>query len=134
MVKNPPTMWATWVRSLGWEDPLEQGMATHSSILAWRIPWTEELGRLWSWSQQRDTTERLNAFTFISFSWSTCPSCPSLNLADLPMPTSILRSGVFSSRKPTRWLGMGPPGLLLLPGLPQVWTSTLPFQPHCYRR
>ena len=37
-VKNPPAMWETWVRSLGWEDPLEEGMATHFSILAWRIP------------------------------------------------------------------------------------------------
>ena len=41
-VKNPPAMRETWVRSLGWEDPLEEGVATHSSILAWRIPWTEE--------------------------------------------------------------------------------------------
>ena len=38
MVKNLPAMWETWVRPLGWEDPLEEGMATHSSILAWRIP------------------------------------------------------------------------------------------------
>ena len=38
MVKNLPAMWETWVRSPGWEDPLEEGMATHSSILAWRIP------------------------------------------------------------------------------------------------
>ena len=38
MVKNSLAMWKTWVRSLGWEDPLEEGMATHSSILAWRIP------------------------------------------------------------------------------------------------
>ena len=38
LVKNPPAMWETWVRSLGWEDPLEEGMVTHSSILAWRIP------------------------------------------------------------------------------------------------
>ena len=37
MVKNPPAIWETWVRSLGWEDPLEEGIATHSSILAWRI-------------------------------------------------------------------------------------------------
>ena len=37
-VKNPPAIWETWVRSLDWEDPLEEGMATHSSILAWRIP------------------------------------------------------------------------------------------------
>ena len=45
MVKNLPAMLETWVPSLGQEDPLEKGMATHSSILAWRIPWTEEQGR-----------------------------------------------------------------------------------------
>ena len=39
LVKNPPAIWETWVLSLGWEDPLEKGKATHSSILAWRIPW-----------------------------------------------------------------------------------------------
>ena len=48
MVKAPPAMLETWVQSLGWEDPLEEGMATHSSILAWRIPWTEEPGGLQS--------------------------------------------------------------------------------------
>ena len=47
-VKNPPAMWETWVRSLGWEDPLEKGPATHSRMLAWRIPWTEEPGGLQS--------------------------------------------------------------------------------------
>ena len=49
VVKNPPAMQEpqeTWVRSLGQEDPLGEGMATHSSVLAWRIPWTEESGRL----------------------------------------------------------------------------------------
>ena len=46
MVKNLPAMWETWVPSLGWEDLLEKGMETHSSILAMRIPWTEETGRL----------------------------------------------------------------------------------------
>ena len=40
LVNNPPAMWKTWVRSLGWEDPLEKGKAAHSSILDWRIPWT----------------------------------------------------------------------------------------------
>ena len=45
-VKNLPAMWDTWVLSLGWEDLLEKGMATYVSILAWRIPWTEEPGRL----------------------------------------------------------------------------------------
>ena len=53
MVKNPPAMQETRVRSLGQEDPLEKGMATHSSILAWRIPWTEETGRLLFMGSQR---------------------------------------------------------------------------------
>ena len=52
-VKNLPAMQETWVRSLGWEDPLEKGKATYSSILAWRIPWTEEPGRLQSMGSQR---------------------------------------------------------------------------------
>ena len=52
-VKNLPPMQETQVRSLGQEDPLEEGMATHSSILAWRIPWTEEPGRLQSIGSQR---------------------------------------------------------------------------------
>ena len=47
-VKNLPARQETWVQFLGWEDPLEKGMATHSSILAWRIPWTEESGGLQS--------------------------------------------------------------------------------------
>ena len=46
LVKNPPAMWGTWVRSLGWEDPLEKGKATHSSILAWRSPWTVQTVRV----------------------------------------------------------------------------------------
>ena len=55
MVKNLPAMQETWVGSLslGWEDPLEKGMATHSSILAWRIPWTMEPGGLQSMGSQR---------------------------------------------------------------------------------
>ena len=52
-VKNLPEMQETQVRSLGWEDPLEKGMATHSSILAWRIPWIEEPGRPQSMGSQR---------------------------------------------------------------------------------
>ena len=46
LLKKLPAMWETWVQSLGWKDPLEKKKATHSSILAWRIPRTEELGRL----------------------------------------------------------------------------------------
>ena len=53
MVKHLPTMWDAQVRSLGWEDPLEKEMATRSSILAWKIPWTEDPGRLQSMGSQR---------------------------------------------------------------------------------
>ena len=52
LVKNPPAMQETWVQSLGWEDPLEEGLATHSSILAWRIPMAEESGGLLSMGSQ----------------------------------------------------------------------------------
>ena len=59
-VKHLPTMQETQIRSLGQEDPLEKGMATHSSILAWRIPWTEEPGGLSPWGcKESDITERL---------------------------------------------------------------------------
>ena len=53
LVKNLPVVQETWVQSLGWEDPLEKEMATHSRILAWRIPWTEEPGRLQNLGLQR---------------------------------------------------------------------------------
>ena len=53
MVKNPPTVQETWVPSLVREGPLEKGMATHFSILAWKVPWTEEPGRLQSMGSQR---------------------------------------------------------------------------------
>ena len=53
MVKNVPAMRETWIQSLGQDDPLEEGMATHSSILAWRIPWTQEPGGLQSMWKQR---------------------------------------------------------------------------------
>ena len=54
-VKNPPAVWETWVRSLGWEDLLQESMAPHSSILAWRITWTEEPGGLQSIGSQSRT-------------------------------------------------------------------------------
>ena len=58
IVKNLPAVWETWLRSLGWEDPLEKEMATHSSILAWRIPWTEQPSGLQSIGYKgSDTTE-----------------------------------------------------------------------------
>ena len=61
MVKNPPAKQETWVRSLDQEDPLEKEITTHSSSLAWEIPWTEELGGLQSMGwQESDTTEQQN--------------------------------------------------------------------------
>ena len=62
MVKNLPAMQETQIQSLGQEDPLEKGMATHSSILAWRFPWIEEPGRLWG-CKVLDTTEQLSVHT-----------------------------------------------------------------------
>ena len=61
MVKRLPAIWETWVQSLGREDLLEEEMATHSSILAWKIPWTEEPGRLQSMGSQSHT--QLSDFT-----------------------------------------------------------------------
>ena len=56
MVKNPPAMQETWVGSLGQEDPLEKEMGTHARILAWKIPWMEELGGLQSMGLQKNQT------------------------------------------------------------------------------
>ena len=64
MVKNPPAIQETWVQPLGREDPLEKEMATHSSTLAWRIPRTEEPGRLQS-MQELDMTEQLSTLAYL---------------------------------------------------------------------
>ena len=68
MVKNPPAMWETWVWSLSREDPLEEGMATHSSILAWRIPWTENRGGLQSTRVTKSRT-RLKGVAMRDWIW-----------------------------------------------------------------
>ena len=71
MIKCLPTMQETWVRSLGQEDALDKGMATHSIILAWRIPWTEEPGGLqppWG-CKESDTAERLHMHNSIFMSF-----------------------------------------------------------------
>ena len=68
-VKNLLAMQETWLQSLDWEDPLEKGMAIHSSILAWRIPWIEKLGGYSSWGRKEsDRTEQLT-LTMYSVSW-----------------------------------------------------------------
>ena len=65
LIKNLPAMQETWVQSLGLEDSLEKETATHSSILAWRIPWTEGPGGLQCIGSQKDTTEQLTVSYFL---------------------------------------------------------------------
>ena len=67
LVKNPPAMWETWVRSLSWEDPLEKGKATHASILSWRIPWT-----VYSQTQLRDFNFSLHTSILEKFHLLVC--------------------------------------------------------------
>ena len=77
-VKNPPAMWETRVLSLRQEDPLEKEMATHSSILAWGIPWTEEPGGLQSWDHYRLGSEKqAGLVSLCEFEvYSTCDQKP----------------------------------------------------------
>ena len=72
MVKHLPTMQETWVRSLGREDPLEKEMETHFSILAWRIPWTKEPGRLQSMGSQRVGHDWATSLTLLLFTRHIC--------------------------------------------------------------
>ena len=69
LVKNPPAIRETWVQSLGWEDPLEKGAATHSSILAWRIPWTPQVAK--NRTQQSDFHVHLRPPQFRSLETSS---------------------------------------------------------------
>ena len=68
LVKNLPAMWETWVRPLGWEDQLEKETATYSSIVAWRIPWTEEPGRLHTVHGVAKSQTRLSDFQSLGLS------------------------------------------------------------------
>ena len=86
MVKNPPAMQETWIWSLGWEDPLEKGMAAHSSILAWKIPWTEEPSSQQSMGSQSQTQLSYHPFPFqtVDFrggAWYVIHSCSYLCLS-----------------------------------------------------
>ena len=91
MVKHLPAMWETQVQSLGWEDPLEKEMATHSSILAWRILWTEELVGYSPWGRKEsDTTEQLH-FTFPGSSVGKEPACNAGDMSSIPGVGKILQ-------------------------------------------
>ena len=87
-VKNLPVMWETWVRSLVQEDSLEKGMGTHASVLAWRIPWTEEPGGLQSlWSQRVQHDWATNTFTLLS--WFPRVGAIASNLTHTSWPLSF---------------------------------------------
>ena len=94
-VMNLPAMRKTWVWSLGWEDPLEEGMATHSSILAWRIPGTEEPGELKNWIQLSNTHTHTHTHTH------TCLSCH----CSSRLPARLLCPWDFPSKN-TEWVAM----------------------------
>ena len=83
MVKNLPAVQEIWVWSLGQEDPLEEGMATHSSILAWRIPWTEEPGGLQSMGSQRVRHEWATNTPHANLLWGIFSSSPNFGFKAL---------------------------------------------------
>ena len=100
MVKRLPTMWETWDRSLGWEDPLEKEMATHSSVLARRIQWTEEPGRLQTMGPQSDMTERL---TLLLWEAITVHTAVSENI--LAILTALSQIQPWSQKQPGKcWI------------------------------
>ena len=103
------------VPSLGWEDPLKRGLATHSSILAWRIPWTEDPGRLQSMGSESDTTERLSMHTskivgrrVANRAATRCPR--GRNQSDTSLPQGWPQSEPLAS---FHWLAVAPPTTLL---------------------
>ena len=91
MVKSLLAMWETWVRSLGWEDPLEEDMAAHSSILAQKIPWMEEAGGLQSiGGEELDTTERLHFISHTVLFQEIITPTPHLPVTNFPRPLTPL--------------------------------------------
>ena len=136
VVKNPPAMRETWVRSLSWEDPLEKGKATHSSILAWKIhglysPWGQKESGTTEWLSQTQT--------FLCKALFLLPSNPPFNVLPLPLlPTSQLSartpsSTLLSPTESLRWKEIDPIAIC-----PQVlWRVVYLFlricegMPHC---
>ena len=123
--KNLPAMQETQVRSLGWEDPLKKGMATHSSILAWRIPWTEESGRLQSIGLQRVRQDwAINTYCvsvqFSSVAQSCLTLCDPMNHSTpgLPVHHQLLES----TQTDVHWVGnaIQPSHPLLSPSPPAL--------------
>ena len=134
MVKSLPATWETWVWSLGWEDPLEKGMATHSSICAWRILWTEESGGLQSMGSQRvGWNWATNTFTFPFLGVNLKFSCLEFQIAlhqkhCVPRWRSTLFS--FWSFGPARDHIHGVHYFLTLSQAPQMWRPTDLWEPE----
>ena len=122
MVKHLPVMRETQVRSLGWEDPLEKEMATHSSTLAWKIPWTEEPGRLQSMGSQRvrhnwatSLVHWISQFSSVQ-SLSCLSHCQPRGLQHARLPCLSPTPGVYSNSSPSsRWCH------------PMISSSVVPF-------
>ena len=106
MVKCLPTMWETWVWSLGREDPLEKEMATHSSTLAWKIPWTEQCGRLQFMGSQRVGHDWATSLSFFSFTPDT--SNVHSKLSGHPEVAWLLARGAQYYFLPVWTLSLGP--------------------------
>ena len=119
MVKSLSTMQETWVRSLGWEDPLEKEMAPHSSTISWKIPWTEEPGRLRGpWGRKElDTTERLHFLSF--FLYKPDGKSEALRVKGLDRQSG-LESGAVESK----------PELVTAPMLPSIPLSSAAPNPR----
>ena len=129
MVKNPPAMWETWIWSLDWEDPLEKEMATHSSILAQRIPWTEEPGGLQSMGSQRVRHDWVTSLTLCAKSLQSCLTfCDPMDCS--PPGSSV--HGILQARI-LEWVAIPfSPGDLSKPGIkpgsPALQADSLPFE------
>ena len=141
MVKNPPTMLETWVQSLGWEDPLEKGKATHSSTLAWKIPWSKEPGRPQSMGSQRVGHDWVTSLS-LSKTLSVRTACIYSPFPIFLFPLRIFESEILSVMSNSLWphglyspwsspcqnAGVG--SCFLLQGLFSTQGSN-PSLPHC---
>ena len=105
MVKHLPTVWETWIWSPGQEDPLEKAMATHSSTLAWKVPWMEEQGRLQSMGSQRVGHDWVTSLSFsygsYMFSFWEASILFSTVVAPIYIPINNIQGFLFSTSLPT---------------------------------
>ena len=121
-LKRLPPMRETWFRSLGWEDPLEKEMVTHSSTLAWRIPWTEKPGRLQSMGRKEsDTTERLHFQGKIKGIKSEQTVQDALLVDNKRLKTTYTRNRLDLIYVMILWVGWRPGGGSRLSTLSQSW-------------